>query len=495
MRLPDLSFNLPVWKDSDFRLVKESEKTAQAIARGAGKGSDKFKDACRQLLNLVLHGQADKLPISIRDTTDVRAATFLLGSSDEFIKHVRISRPLLDALVLPRNPLSKLSLVQLIRAYFVRYDTIATKEVLVDWRELIKFQLNQLTRKDDTNDLSTYFKYAMVLFSGTGPAEVVAFAKGRQIDLDGALKLLGLNGFSNGRFLTICRYQYYLETLKAIPIGAEHEILHELVKKDVVNAPFDDNRLMGHAILEILIDRSAGSAISSFWQSVILTIAGDPRVPTSNQNYQKWWQLLGERRIGLMRGWLSRFDLALFLKVLEQSARDGNIGDMERMFESRKQFMEGLLEQGLVTQSRLFLSKHAEFYLQRHFKKEELPEYAKVDSSETSMIYLNLAGKVHMIEGSHSFKLKLLDNLPAEFRLLDYSKRLYSDYEFRSKIARIYHDEFRSLRGMEELTHDIHLNWQHKAMQFLTKQGISVSAYQLISPERYREYKSKFGVS
>ncbi len=495
MRLPDLSFNLPIWKDSDFRLVKESEKTVQAIARGAGKGSEKFKDACRRLLNLVMNGQADKLPISIIDTTDVRAATFLLGSSDEFVKHVQISPALLDALVLPRSPLSKLSLLQLIRAYFVRYDTIAMNDVLFDWREFVKLQLNKVNRNNNTNDLATYLKYATVLFSGSGPADVVAFAKVRQIDLDGALRLLGLNGFSNGRFLTICRYQYYLETLKTIPVGADHEILQELVKMDVVNAPFDDKRLVGHAILEILIDRSAGSSISSFWQSVILAIAGDPRVPTSSQNYQKWWQILGERRIGLMRGWLSRFDLALFLKVLEQSARDGNIGDMERMFESRKQFMEGLLEQGLVTQSRLFLSKHAEFYLQRHFKKEELPEYAKVDSAETSMIYLNLAGKVHMIEGSHSFKLKLLDQLPPQFMLLDYSKRHYSDYEFRAKMGQVYYAEFKSRRGIEELTHDVHLNWQNRAIQFLNKHGISVSAYQLLSRERYREYKSKFGAS
>lgn len=495
MRLPDLSFSLPVWKDSDFRLLKESEKAVQAIARGAGKGSDRFKDSCRRLLNLALHGQADKLPTSITDATDVRAATFLLGSSDEFVKHVRISRELLDALILPRSPLSKLSVLQLIRAYFVRYDTIATNDALVEWREFIKLQLNQINRNGNTNDLATYLQHAMVLFSKSGPAEVVSFANNRQTDLDEALRLLCLNGFSNGRFLTICRYQYYLETLKTIPVGADHAILQELVKTDVFNAPFDDKRLMGHAILETLIDRSAGISISSCWQSVILTIAGDPRVPTSNQNYQKWWQLLGERRIGLMRGWLSRFDLALFLKVLEQSARDGNIGDMERMFESRKQFMEGLLEQGLVTQSRLFLSKHAEFYLRRHFKKEELPEYAKVDSAETSMIYLNLAGKVHMIEGSHSFKLKLLDRLPAEFRLLDYSKRLYSDYEFRAKIGFAYYAEFKNRRGIEELTHDVHLNWQNRAIQFLNKHGISVSAYQLLSRERYREYKSKFGAS
>lgn len=494
MRLPDLVFNLPDWKDTDFRLVKEAEKAMQIIARGAGKGSDQFKDACRKLLNMALQGHAEKLPASINSSIDVRAVTFLLGSSEEFSKHVVLTRALLDKLVMPRNPMSKLSLVQLIRAYFVRYDTIANNDVLTDWRELINFQLNQLNQKNGHNDLASYAKYAAVLFSTSGPTDVVAFAKSKTLDLDGALSLLGLKGFSNGRFLTLCRYQYYLETLKTIPVGSEHDILHEIVKKDVVTAPYDSSSLLGHALLEVLIDRSAGNAISPAWQSVILTIAGDPRVPTSNQNYQQWWVLLGEQRIALMRGWLSRFDLALFLKVLEQSAKDGNIGDMERMFESRKRFMEGLLEQGFVSHSRLFLSKHAEHYLRRSFKKEELPEYALVDSAETSMIYLNLEGKVHMIEGSHSFKLKLLDNLPTQFKLLDYSKRLYFDYEFRAKIARSYLEEYLNRRGIEELTHDVHLNWQHRAIQFLTEHGIPVTAYELIGADRYREYKSKFGV-
>lgn len=494
MRLPDLSFNLPEWKDSDFNLIRAAEKKVKTIASDAVKGSDAFQQACRRILEIVLSGNTDRLPESINTSVDVRAITYLLGSWNDFAKHLTLNKSLLEAMAIPRNPMSKLSLLQLIRAYFVRYDTVASPEVLAEWRELICLQLSKLELKGASSDLASYANFAEILFSAAGPAEVVAFAKNKQSDLDGVLRELGLNGFSNGRFLTLCRYQYYLETLKTMPVGAEHEILHEVVKTDVVNAPFDDSRLLGHAVLEILIDRSAGSAISSAWQSVILTIAGDPRVPTSNTNYQKWWVLLGEQRIGLMRGWLSRFDLALFLKVLEQSARDGNIGDMERMFEPRKQFMEGLLEQGLVSQSRLFLSKHAEHYLRRYFKKEELPEYALVDSAETSMIYLNLAGKIHMIEGSHSFKLKLLDKLPAQFKLLDYSKRLYFDYEFRAKIARVYHEEFHSHRGVEELTHDVHLNWQHKAIQFLTEQGISVSAYELIGAARYREYKSKFGV-
>lgn len=495
MRLPDLTFELPDWKASDFTRIHDAEKKVKQIGSKAGTGSDSFQKACLKLLNIVLQKQPEKLVSNITSSVDVRAFTFLLGVSEKFISQFSLTRAQLDVLIVPRNPISKLSLLQLIRAYFVRYDSIANTQVLSDWRALICSQLSQLKLSAAPSDLASYVKHAAVLFSASGPAQVVAFAKNKQSDLDGVLRELGLNAFSHGRFLTLCRYQYYLETLKTIPVGAEHDILSEVVKSEVINAPIDDSHLLGHAVLEILIDRAAGSPISPAWQSVILSIAGDPRVPTSSPNYQKWWVLLGEQRIGLMRGWLSRFDLALFLKVLEQSARDGSIGDMERMFEPRKQFMEGLLEQGLVSQSRLFLSRHAENYLRKSFKKEELPEYALVDSPETSMIYLNLAGKVHMIEGSHSFKLKLLDTLPSQFKLLDYSKRLYFDYEFRSKIVRIYTEEFGKRRGIAELTHDVHLNWQHNAIQFLSEQGISVSAYELIGSARYREYKSKFGVS
>jgi hypothetical protein len=492
MRLPELTFNLPDWNDSDFTQIKVAEQKVSHIGSKAGTNSDNFQKAYLKLLNIVLQG--DNLVEHISSAVDVRAFTFLLASSEEFVKHASLTRGHLDSLVIPRNPMSKLSLIQLIRAYFVRYDTVASTEVLAAWRSFIMLQLNKLSLSASTSDLASYKKYESVLFSVSGPSKLVEFAQSKQCDLDSVFRETGLNGFNNGRFLILCRYQYYLETLKTIPVGSEHEILHEVVKKDVLNAPYDETRLLGHIILEILIDRSAGSVISPVWQSFILTIAGDPRVPTSSANYQKWWLLLGQQRIVLMRGWLSRFDLSLFLKVLEQSARDGNIGDMERMFEPRKQFMEGLLEQGLVTQSRLFLSKHAEDYLRRSYKKEELPEYALVKSPETSMIYLNLAGNVHMIEGSHSFTLKLMDKLPAQVNLLDYNKRSFVDSEFRTKIGLIYYRQFGSGEGIEELKHDVHLNWQHNAIQFLARNGISVSAYELIGAARYREYKAKFGV-
>lgn len=495
MTLTALDFILPEWQEHDFKLMRKASDKVVAIASNAGKRSDSFKNACRELLEISLSGDNARLKKAISQPIDVRAFTFLLYSSDEFSKSVAVSRACLDALLVPRSPMSKLSLVQLVRAFFVRFDTVSSSEGIREWCDFIKRNLNDLALDTGSSDLSRYAKYSSILFSLDGPRNVVDYAKEHQIDLGVLFERFGLDGFTGARYVQLCHYQYYLETLKNITVGSDNKILSEVVKKEVINAPYSDNKQLGHVILEILIDRSAGQSISTSWQRAVLTIAGDPRVPSSSRNYQQWWELLGEKRIALMRGWLSRFDLKLFLKVLEQSARDGSNSDMERMFESRKVFMEGLLKQGLVGESRLFLSSYAEHYLKKHYKKEELPEYARVASQQTSMIYLNVSGKVHVIEGSHSFKLKLFDRLPVASRVLDYNVKNYADTDLRSSIVFKYNKEYRNPKGMRELTHDIHLGWQNKAIEFIRAQGLSVDVAEMISNSRYREYKNKFGAN
>lgn len=493
--LPPLEINLPHWEEHQFQHIRKAEQKLTSVKRKAGIGSDEFKNACRRLLEVVLGGQGQTLPDQIKSAIDVRAFTFLLSSSDEFANKVKLSRVLLDHLLSVRSPLSRLTLTQLIRAFLVRFDQVADNTAIEDWSEFIKYQLGQIDSGRGSSELKSQAKYKDIIFSPYGPSRAVKFARREEIDFDGMLVRFALTGFADGRFLTLCRYQYYLETLKSLPVGEEHPVLAEICKPEVANSPYTPDKQLGHVLLEVLIDRSEGTPISQSWQSTVLTIAGDPRVPKSSPNYQQWWALLGEKRISLMRGWLSRFDLTLFLKVLEQSAKDGRNSDMERMFESRKVFMEGLLKLGLVVESRLFLSGDAESYLRRHFDRKELPEYARVSSQQTSMIYLNLSGKVHMLEGSHSFKLKLFDRLPASAQLSDYGIKVVGDSDLRSSIVYQYGYEFGDSDGYRDLTHDVHLNWQHKAISFLNKNGVSVEPGELISQNRYREYKYKFGVN
>ena len=492
LRLPDLQFHLPEWRDIDFRVVQEATQKVAATGGKAGKGSDAFQVACKALLGIVLRGEQHRLSEEIHRTIDVRAFTYLLSASDKFAASILLTEELLTQLLVPRSPMSKLSLVQLVRSYFTHFDKLVEAERLPIVCDFIKAQLAHIDTKIESSDVVRFAKLAGICFSPAGPSNLVSYANNNEMDFDTAIDRCGLRSFSDGRFLTLCRFQYYLETLKKIPVGSDDPVLSEVVKPEVANAPFSNNMQLGHAILEILIDRSAGRPISQSWQSAILSIAGDPRVPKTSRNFQQWWVLLGEKRIGLMRGWLSRLDLKLFLQLLEQSAKDGSVSEMERMFESRKIFMEGLVEQGLVTNSRLFLSAHAEAYLKSNFNKDELPEYARVSSPQTSMIYLNIADKVHMIEGSHSFKLKLLDSLPSRPLLLSYEAVKFEDFDFRN--ITLYERKASNQDGIRDLTHDVHLHWQHKAIQFLSGMGVPLDASKMISPKRYREFKEKFGV-
>lgn len=487
-----MTFNLREWQERDFLLIRKAERAVKVIQENAGKGSDRFAEARQKFIALAQQKSHSSLCAAIQTRIDVRAVTSLLIDSDEFRDAVKVDRNILDSLVKPAEVLSRLSLHQLISAFFIHFDTVAVvPSGLTDWCEFIKSQLAHF--ENGQNELGIFARSADALFSPYGPSRVVAFAKNADIDFDVALGRLALNGFNESRYLTLARYQYYLDTLKGISVGEDHPVLTELCKAEVVNSPYTPEKQLGHVILETLIDRSEGSLISAAWQGVILAIAGDPRVPKSSLNYQRWWALLGEKRIALMRGWLSRFDLKLFLEILEQSAKDGSVHDMERMFESRKTFMEGLLEQGLITDSRLILSKHAESYLARHFDKNELPEYARTSSQQTSMIYLNIAGRLHMIEGSHSFKLKLFDQLPTVPNLSREVTSIFDDRDFRAIMTTRYLREYGNRDGFVDLTHDIHLNWQYRAAQFLRTFGVSVDISKLISRERYREYKEKFG--
>ena len=494
LRFTDLKFHLPEWRDIDFRIIQEATKKVVTTGGGAGKGSDAFQAACKRLLGIVLRGDQHQLIEEINRSIDVRAFTYLLYASDKFAASISLTQELLAQLLVPRYPLSKLSLVQLVRAYFVHFDKLVEAEQLPILCDFIRAQLAHIDTKIESSDVVRFAKLTGICYSPTGPSNLVSYANNNEMDFDTVIDRCGLRSFSDGRFLTLCRFQYYLETLKKIPVGSDDPVLSEVVKPEVANAPFSNDQQLGHAILEILIDRSAGRPISQSWQSAILSIAGDPRVPKTSRNFQQWWVLLGEKRIGLMRGWLSRLDLKLFLQLLEQSAKDGSVSEMERMFESRKIFMEGLDDQGLIFNSRLFLSAHAEAYLLAHFKKDELPEYARVSSPQTSMIYLNITGKVHMIEGSHSFKLKLFDTLPSVPAVLRYEINRFEDTDFRTSIIWRYNSEIGDPDGYRDLTHDIHLNWQYKAIKFLSRNGVSVDVSKMISPKRYREFKEKFGV-
>lgn len=494
MRLPELKFNLPEWRESDFALLRKSQEKMKALAGKSGKGSDRFKNACQRLWRLAITDQGAAIPAAIHNSIDVRALTHLLADNKEFIEKVTVNLALLESLYTPRPKLGSLSLLQLIGAFFAHFDQIAKKEVFNRLCEIIILEICQRNVDSNNDEFANLYKYRNILFTIDGPVNVVEFSKVNNLDLDQTFKKMSLHNYHGGRFQQITRFHYYLHTLRNIPVGQDHPVLTEVCKQGVYNALASEGRLMGHEILTILIDRTGHQKVSDSWRNVVMTVAGDPRVPSSSKKYQQWWAILGDERVSKVRGWLSEFDLRLFLRVLEEYGHSSGNQSLQRMFPARRAFLKGLLDQGLISHSRLFVCGHAENYLKANFRQQELPEYARMKDASRSMIYLEVGG-LSIVEGSHNFKMWIFPKMPPNAELKRYGGETFDPDDLSYGLKRKYLNTFGRLGpSVLAITHNPNITWQASAITQLRQLGLRLDVEELFSQEDYRQYKARFGL-
>lgn len=439
-------------KQSDTERYPQKIAALKAIARKAGTGSDRFTARCGELKSAILSFSGFDPRAELKHPIDVRAMTYLLSTDPECAGFVVIDDEFLSALCAPRNPMSRVSLGQLIRAYFQFFD-----ELPGDIKSISQFICDQLSffgADREGKSLSALVTHRKLLFSANGPLSVLRFTKECELDLASAKNLLGISIYRGGRFDSVLSYYYYLQTARSIEIGANHEILTEIRDPSVLRAHYRGG-LLGVELLSILIDRSMAdtSGLSPVWRAVILSIAGDPRVSKTSEQYLTWWRSLGEVRERFFGGCLSNVDVEFFLNVLEESAREKGQDEVLQNFPARKEFLVSLMKSGLVVNTRLFLSTTAEQYVVSNFKPEERPEYVCVYSLKTSSIYLNLRDKVHVVEGTHQFRLSLYDKLPKQPDILSQRINYISDGELRTGLKKGYEREFGHSRGVRQYTH------------------------------------------
>lgn len=434
----------------------------------------------------------------IQHKKEVRVFTHALHD-DGFCNKVKITESILTHLETICSPLSKLSLMHLISAYFKHYDNMVSagnREVFC--RFVVKCLQAYFEEKSHLprSNLARIYQHRSLLFNKNPPVLIVQKAKKEQKNLDEVLNEIGMKAHRQGLLAKRVYAAYYIETLKKIPVGEDDPILVEVTKKAVYMVDFDGKgKLLGHRILTILIDRSIDDGLSDCWREVIMKIAGDPRVPKTAHNYQQWWQILGEKRIQQMQMWLNRFNLQLFLSILEQGLIDqGNDG--QRMFEARKDFIMGLDDQKFIRNSRLFLTEDALSYLRENHQGKQLPSLAKVKGAakdSASVIYLELINGQHIIEGTHNFKIKLMNQLPQAFHIMDYGKQIFEDKHFREELVRQYKREFGN-HGIWAERHDTGFKWFHRITLEIKKHNLSLDIRKMLSPENYKFVRNKFGV-
>ncbi len=482
-------FSLPKPDERSIALIHRSEKKLRARARKVGMTSSAFSSAVKRLRNRLSGSPPRHLADHIRKPIDVRALANLMAHDDEMSPRVYISEELLNSVERVTPSVKRLALLLFADAYLRRYNEKWGERDIHLLGSFIRKHLDRY--KKGASSLSVLAANRETVFSPGGPGRIAAVARNYSTDLEEVFSSLGIEQYAGGRYLLVCRYLYYIEELKNIPAGADHPVLKEVVKESVYNAPAERRYLLGHEIASILIDRSREKGvISEKWQQAVLRIAGDPRVPRSSISYQRWWTVLGEKREGIMRKWLSRVDLDLFLKILDDYGKSSGNEAMRRMFPQRKRFLEGLLEQGLVSHSRLFINKKAESFLKQSFEAEDLPDYyATVSGGDISMIYLNV-GHLHMIEGTHNFSIRLFSRIPETLDILDYERNHFHSSElaiiFRD-VKRIAHMDF------ERIPHDPRGQWQYKAISYMQNHGVRLDIEKLFSKGEYSSYLKTHG--
>ena len=485
--------HLREWTATDFKAQRVASERLRRLGQSAGQSSNRFKARCIALKRLAEAEEQDRLVKALEDPIAARAYAYLLANDGEFAVSAPPTIEHIKSLKAGQWPIRRLTLALLGRAYLQIYSQLAD-EPREAMGMLIHGALEHVPEGRAAN-LAKWKQHADTLFTRDAPYLVVNGAITEERDLDNHLRSLGLEDYGPSDFVFACRRIYYISQLETLEVGADHKVLEELKKPSVHGAVYKGSDLIGHRALEILIDRTPASGPSDAWRKTVLNIAGDPRVGKFSEKYKRWWQILGDKRTAKVIGWLSSLDLRIFLEILESSARAKGQADIQRMYPPRKIFMEGLLEQGLVVQSRLFLSRDAIIFLKKAYRSEDLPHFASIRNGTTSMIYLELSNDLHMIEGTHSFKLKIFDKLPRKASIGNFSQNMYSDYDLRNGVLGAYKSEARQQgRSIEEGKHwieEVHqpLQWQARAIAFLKRNKLPVVTAKLLSKDNYQVFK------
>ena len=336
--------------------------------------------------------------------------------------------------------LGLLQLEKMISLFFSRYNELEHIDAL---GKTLRGHLERYEDRELLFGLDQFKKHAEAFLNAQGHEHLAELTGRSGKTLPEMAEQYGIPTL-NSRFFEAAAIAYYVTRLEQLDANEPNvDLLSELLqpldkneqnadpsseKQDTpkvydtkVDAPF----YLGHKVLMILIDKlqEAGQAPVPLWLGTLRAIGGDPRMP--GRKSQKWWAPLGNDYIKCMLAWLSALDLEWFLKTFKEFAdakaiRDKDDNDMQRMFEDRATFLQGLLRKGLIMRTRLFLSPHAKSYVEAQWKDNDEPVFSTMSGSTLegqAAFYLYLGYediRAHMIEGTHNFALLIMDELPED---------------------------------------------------------------------------------
>ena len=492
LRLPPVGLPIPAAWEPEADVRWEQLATAARGLRGEAMaaGLSTQVDALRPLLQA---GETDAVVALISSSGYARALSWLWTEVDGSCRDT-ISTALVEALRASHPRPSALLVEQLSRVFFMRFDELDDLPAAQGGPDILN-HLGSLLAEGASRGLATLTDGDPVaLTHRDAPRTVARQIRRESIDPELALVGLGLSPYEGGRYMELVRQHLFLEELHAMPIGAATEVLAEVTRPETYSKPHVRGRMLGHAALEILIDRSEHQYPGDDWRDAVLEVAGDPRL-TYLESHTTWWNPLGQEREDRVGSWLARADLKIFLDALAKFSNEGGTEGMERMLPPRRRMLEGLLDLGIVRRSRLYLGDD----VRRFAWREQLSASAHLSGSQFSqraLLYLD-CGDFHIIEGSHNTQLWTYLDLPST-RAVDPNIRSFAYQELTSELATGFQRRWEDRMGPQQGPGHTSIRhaglWQSKFLAFLAEHGIAVDPEAVLDRADYQQLRRKHGL-
>lgn len=230
---------------------------------------------------------------------------------------------------------------------------------------------------------------------------------------------------SSGRFTESLRQVFLLNVVRECPLGKETPALAEIesLKSERASA----SQLMGAAALQVMVQRVAkegGRKWSEEWSRWITKLGCDPRHGRATGEVSKWWGWATPDELRLAQQGVTGRTLKFFIRYL-----DGTVNASQ--WENRSKFLMALFDAGKIESARLALNWVAYERLDEKYRDLFSVAHLSQTSDETSMICLKCVDDVFIIEGTHSFGLRLFYKTFPIPNFWERPKQTYQDRELR----------------------------------------------------------------
>lgn len=391
--------------------------------------------------------------------------------------------------------LTPLQTRSLANVYLNHFDTLRTgrKSMFKAVAAALRTQLHAMTPGRAQHSLLGALRAHSELAVGTKGPETLSMAAAKDgMTLDEALRSRGLEGIRGTEFGSAVMRAHYLRRLGKADPTQHHGFLEELREEGGLRSLTDDGRLFGHHVIEVM--SSTDREPCEQWIGTVLHFAGDPRV-TRGEHWATWWKHVASTARDRVLSWLVKKDLEFFLQAFEQFSKD-HIPQFAHQFVQRRDFILGLLGQGVIRQTRLFVGEIAMTQLRSDFGSDMTQGVAQIEGHRGqtggSAIIAMDCGDFQLVEGSHNHQLwvyvsqrpdglfeRIEDLVPMSFIKKYTTKDDQPTNKGRSRYRGFPH------QGSV---------WQMKAVEYLKEYGHTLPLSKLMSPENYGELRRIHGV-